>query len=76
MLVGGTRHPSHGNHVTCCGPLVETTDQDDPERIYLCTICGKQGGEDVFHDPPPEGPGPPTFRARISGWLHKLADKV
>ncbi len=61
--------------MTCCGTFAEITCGDDIERIYLCTICGKQGPESAFPDPQ-EAPEPLTWRNRAAGWLYALADKV
>jgi hypothetical protein len=36
--------------VTCCGQVVEITDYDDSERMYLCGQCGKQGPAREFPD--------------------------
>lgn len=65
--------------MTCCGPtLVETTDQDDIERVYLCPICGKQGGETAFPEPPtPFDNAPPAaWREKLAAWLYRLADWI
>ncbi len=66
--------------MTCCGPLVETTDQDDKERIYLCSRCGKQGPARGFPDPPQEPERPESYidraRLRLAETLDRLADFV
>ena len=59
----------------CCGPILEISTQSDPQRVYLCTICGRQGPEDAFPEPQPEAQ-PLTWRDKLAERLHSLADRI
>ncbi len=60
----------------CCGRIEEITTQGDMQRVYLCTICGRQGGEDAF--PEPHEPEPPSlsWRDKLAERVHRLADRI
>lgn len=63
--------------MTCCGPTPhEITCNADVQRIYLCPICGKQGGECDFPDPQPEAPATLTWREKCAEYLYRLADWI
>lgn len=36
--------------MTCCGNVVEVTDEEDIVPVYLCQQCGKQGTASIFPD--------------------------
>lgn len=62
--------------MTCCGGMIEITSHDDLEPRYLCTECGRQGGQDEFPDPLPDPPAPLGWRDRLAMFLYRLADRI
>lgn len=42
--------------MNCCGRIIEITSMDDPTPVFLCQMCGKQGPQSSFPDPPEPEP--------------------
>ena len=63
----------------CCGRIEEISTQSDMQRVYLCTICGKQGAEDAFPEPQePQQALRASVRATLwlSERIHRFADRI
>lgn len=62
----------------CCGSIVETTDQDDSQRIYLCQRCGRQGPASEFSECPVLEPAcePEGWIERARLWLAEQLDRI
>ncbi len=56
----------------CGGAVIEVTDSDDRERMYMCTECGHQGPARDFPDPGPEPEPKPGLIARARMRLAEL----